>query len=300
MFSALSLVGVDGISFIAERDGENLKLNIWDMRASEILGERWLLFNRCIFCSGTLEPIEAFAETIGLNNYAKIKVPNIYRKENVKVYIVTGLTTRGEELIDEMAERYVKAIRDFLEIVQVNSAIFTASYRIQSRLFERGLSEEIEKLGYQMFVERRGVSGPESKDILEKFKEASKAGNGVLVAPIGGRFAEGADFPGEELQAIFLVGIPFEKPTTRTRLYIDYYSSIYGNEKGRFYAYILPALRRASQALGRAIRSLDDKAVLVLADNRYLGYLDILPDFIKDWHVKIHYTKIKTINTPWN
>ncbi len=299
MLSALSLEGIDGISFIAERDGDNLKLNIWDMRASEILADRWLLFHRCIFCSGTLEPIDAFAETVGLGNYVKIKVPNIYHEENVKVYILTGVTTRGEELSDEMADRYVNAISIFLQKVKVNSAIFTASYRVQSKLLNRGLKEKVEGIGYKMFIERRGMSGPESRSTLMKFKELGKSELSVLVAPIGGRFAEGADFPGEELEAIFLVGIPFEKPTTRTKLYIDYYKSLYGEDKGKLYAYILPALRRASQALGRAIRSIDDKAVLVLADDRYLGYLELLPDYVKEWYTKLHYSKISEIESPW-
>lgn len=299
MNSALSLIDVEGIAFIAERIGENLKLNIWDMRASEILSERWLLFRRCIFCSGTLKPIKAFADTIGLTGYQEILVPNIYDKNNISIYILNDVTTRGEELSFEMASRYVKSIINFLIKVKRNSAIFTASYRIQDALLSLGLKDKIENMGFKVFIEHKNMSGPKSREVLEKFKKTSLKGDGVLIAPMGGRFAEGADFPGGELESIFLVGIPFAKPSIKVKLYVEYYTKLYGDERGRFYAYVLPALRRASQALGRAIRSLEDKGVFILGDRRYLSYLEFLPQYVREWHRAISYAEVDSIKTPW-
>ncbi|HDO20956.1 MAG: ATP-dependent DNA helicase [archaeon GB-1845-036] len=299
MLKALSNIEVEGVAFIAEREENNLRLNLWDMRASEILGGRWPLFRKCIFCSGALEPIDAFAETVGLKNYMEIKVPNIYGRENIKVYIATGLSTRGEDLSDEMAGRYVETAKRFLARVKVNSAIFTASYRVQEKLLQYGLKSEAEGLGYKVFLEERGMSGPESNRILEMFKRRGVNEPSLLVAPIGGRFAEGADFPGEELQAILLAGIPFQRPTTRVKLYIEYYEKLYGEEKGKLYAYIIPAFKRAAQALGRAVRSLEDKAVLILADNRYIGYLHLLPEYVREWYRRIYYRRIGEIEVPW-
>ena len=299
MLNAVENTDTKGIAFIVSRENNNLYLHIWDMRSAEILSERWKHFRRCIFCSGTLEPIDAFAETIGLNQYSKISVPNIYARENVAIYLLEGLTTRGEELKSDMAKKYVETIRKFLKNIESNTAIFTASYRIQNELINFGLLSEIEKLGLQPFVEQKDLSGQSSRKILQDFKRASHKGIGVLIAPMGGRFAEGADFPGEELQAVFLVGIPFEKPTRKVQLYVDYYKELYGDEKGILYAYILPAIRRASQALGRAIRSPDDKAVLVLGDERYEKYKNLLPEYVEDWYIKIHYSMIEKIRIPW-
>jgi DNA excision repair protein ERCC-2 len=44
---------------------------------------------------------------------------------------------------------------------------------------------------------------------------------------------------------------------------------------------VLPALKRASQALGRALRSREDRAVFILGDERYALYIDFLPDYIQ-------------------
>lgn len=99
--------------------------------------------------------------------------------------------------------------------------------------------------------------------------------------------------------AVFLAGIPFDRPTVKTRLYIGYYERLYGEEKGRLYAYVIPALRRASQALGRALRSPRDKAVIVLGDYRYRRYMPLLPDYVAELARPILSEDLDSIELPW-
>jgi DNA excision repair protein ERCC-2 len=116
---------------------------------------------------------------------------------------------------------------------------------------------------------------------------------------MGGRFAEGADYPGEELMCVFLAGVPFEKPTTKTKLYIGYYQELYGEERGRLYAYVYPAIRRAAQALGRALRSPRDQAVLVLGDFRYRSYLNLMPDYVRELATEVSHDELDSVRLPW-
>jgi DNA excision repair protein ERCC-2 len=296
---ATSYEGERGVALIAEKIDGKIHLNIWDMRSSEILSNVWKKFRRVIFMSGTLSPIEAFAETIGVKNYKPISVPSPYDETNASVYIVKDLTTRGEELSQEMARKYVEAIGRVLERVKGNTAVFTASYRIQLKLLEAGLRETSQQKGYQVFVEKRDMSGQEAGEILQEFKKLADEGKGLLVAPMGGRFAEGIDLPGKELVCVFLAGIPFEKPTVKTNLYISYYEELYGEGKGRLYAYIYPALRKASQAIGRALRSPRDQAVIILGDHRYNNYLPLLPDYVRELRQEISHTELDHIQPPW-
>jgi len=291
--------GKRGVALIAEKIDGKIHLNIWDMRSSEILSNVWKKFKRVIFMSGTLSPIEAFAETIGVKNYKPISVPSPYDETNASVYIVKDLTTRGEELSQEMARKYVEAIGRVLERVKGNTAVFTASYRIQLKLLEAGLRETSQQKGYQVFVEKRDMSGQEAVEVLQEFKKLADEGKGLLVAPMGGRFAEGIDLPGKELVCVFLAGIPFEKPTVKTNIYISYYEELYGEGKGRLYAYIYPALRKASQAIGRALRSPRDQAVIVLGDHRYNNYLPLLPDYVRELRQEISHTELDHIQPPW-
>ena len=296
---ATSYEGEKGVALIAEKIDGKIHLNIWDMRSSEILSNVWKKFRRVIFMSGTLSPIEAFAETIGVKNYKPISVPSPYDETSASVYIVKDLTTRGEELSQEMAKKYVEAIGRVLERVKGNTAVFTASYRIQLKLLEAGLRETSQQKGYQVFVEKRDMSGQEAGEVLQEFKKLADEGKGLLVAPMGGRFAEGIDLPGKELVCVFLAGIPFEKPTVKTNLYISYYEELYGEGKGRLYAYIYPALRKASQAIGRALRSPRDQAVIVLGDHRYNNYLPLLPDYVRELRQEISHTELDHIQPPW-
>ncbi|MEM3608430.1 MAG: ATP-dependent DNA helicase [Candidatus Bathyarchaeia archaeon] len=279
---ALEGLGVDGVALTASREGEALAVEFTDMRTSELLGSLWREFRSCIFCSGTLKPLEAFAEIVGLKDYVGRVFPSPYSERNLITLITRGLSTRGEELTDDMALRYLDALEGFMASLRVNLAVFTSSYRVQRKLLDRGLRDLAEKYGRRIYVEEQGLRGDEGRKILEGFKaSASDERKGMLVAVMGGRFAEGADYPGEQLEAIFIVGMPFEKPTVKTQLYIEYYQRLYGEDKGRFYAYTLPALKRASQAMGRALRSKEDRAVLVLGDWRYRRYLELLPDYVQ-------------------
>lgn len=281
--SVLENLGTDGIVFLASKlKRRNLTVEMWDMRASEILGAVWKNFNRCVFCSGTIKPIDSFAEIIGLQEYSGKVFSNPFAGKNAPSFITEDLTTEGEELKAGMARAYVTAIRKFISYFNVNIAIFSASYRIQDTLLEYGLEDAVEKNGRRFFLEQQGMPGKFSKKMLDDFKACGYDGDkGVLCATMTGRYAEGADFPGKELEGIFLVGIPFDRLTTRTKLYLEYYQKVYGKEKGVFYGYILPAVKRASQALGRALRSKEDRAVFILGDRRYKRFESLLPDFIQ-------------------
>ncbi len=269
----------DGVILIATKNNKNLTLEKFDMRCAQIMRDKWNMFDSCIFCSGTLEPIEGFCEVVGIDNYSKKTIPSPYTEENAQTLITRGLTTAWKFFDSRMAAKYVSAIKSFLS-QDKNLAVFSASYRIQNELMQNGLKEAIEEHNKKLFLETQNSGGETAKKILEGFKRSA---NGVLVATATGRFAEGADFPGSELEGIFLVGIPFDKISVKTKAFIDYYKKIYGNEKGQHYAYIVPAFRRVSQTLGRALRSKNDKAVFVLGDERYAHkrFFRLLPDYIR-------------------
>jgi len=50
---------------------------------------------------------------------------------------------------------------------------------------------------------------------------------------------------------------------------IQYFKRKFGKD-GEFIAYTLPAINKAAQALGRVLRTPDDRGVLILGDSRFL------------------------------
>lgn len=298
----LDNLNIKGIEFLARKERNTLILEVYDMRSAEILGERWEEFKGCVFCSGTLKPIRAFATTAGLKKTKSISVGSFYDSQKIISFTPSGLTTKGKTLNDKMARQYVDSLVEFSKKIDSNVAAFSSSYRIQRRLIEEGLKERIEDQGRKFYRERMGMDGNLAREILDDFKrESDKDDQGFLCATANGRFAEGADFPGKELEGIFLVGIPFDRMSVRTELYLDYYQETYGNKKGMYYGYIVPALRRASQALGRVLRSENDRGIFVCGDERYgdRRFFRLLPDYIRHNNKPTKYGRIGKDIEPW-
>lgn len=268
-----------GVAFIKFKEKNQYAFEIWDMRASEVLRRIWRLFSAKVLMSGTLKPFKAFAEIVGIDSYVSTTGYFPVPRENVLALILENVTTRGEELPEDMIIRYIDYLERLLGSMSVNTAIFFASYRIMSILLP-GLLDSLQRIGKHILIEKEGMRGDEAKRFLRELTERK---NSVLLANVAGRFAEGVDLPGETLEGIIVVGIPFERLTVRTTIYMEYYKEIYGIEKGVYYSYILPALRKVAQAMGRAIRSPKDRAIIIAADERFAEKrnLELLPEFFR-------------------
>jgi len=282
---ALSVAGVKGTAFIESPEA----FEVFDMRSAEILKNIWGRFRNVVLVSGTLKPIKAFTETVGIKRHVAEEIPSF--ASNVFSFITHGVTTRGKNIKKVFLERYRMLIHNFFAYPG-NVAVFNASYRIQAEL-EKFFYEAAELHNKKLFMEDGSMRGDEAATFIEKFKQ--KKGN-VLVAPMGGRFGEGVDFPGASLEGILLIGIPFERLSLKTRLRNKYYEQLYGR-KGRDYAYVIPAFRRASQAIGRAIRAPEDFGFFVMADERYANpaHFEMLPDYVQRNSRSIHYSNFPLV-----
>ncbi|MCL4363505.1 DNA repair helicase, partial [Candidatus Marsarchaeota archaeon] len=85
---------------------------------------------------------------------------------------------------------------------------------------------------------------------------------------MGGSLSEGIDYENNSIKGIVIVGIPLTKPDLELSARIEYINRRFSG-KGSEYTYTIPAIIRAIQAAGRAVRSENDKAVIVLMDRRY-------------------------------
>ena len=92
---------------------------------------------------------------------------------------------------------------------------------------------------------------------------------GVLFAVCGGKWSEGLDYRGEMLSGAMVVGLPLAPFNEVRKMIISYFRKKFGDE-GEFISYTLPAINRAQQALGRVLRTPEDRGVLVLSEGRFL------------------------------
>jgi len=228
--------------------------------------------------SGTMSPLDAYAEMLGFGSDAvKATFQNPFARKNRLGLIVSGLDTSFQNRSKSTFARMVDHCVAVADVTPSNTGIFTSSYSVGKSLIDAGLEKHLRR---KLFVEKPGMKGVENDKLIDDFRKQGDRGGAVLLGVQGGRNSEGGDFPGTTMESVVVVGVPYAKPTPRMESQIRYYDSRF-NQKGRDYAYVLPALTRAIQAAGRPVRRLDDKGVIVLLDQRF--GTPYLSRFIPSW-----------------
>lgn len=263
--------------YITKAGSESTKLEIVSLDPRDILLPILDQIYSSISISGTLEPIHYYSDIIGLpETSVELSLPSPFPKRNILVLTIENLSTKGSSRTMDMYKRYVSRCIEAIGAIPKNVGVFSASYDVLEGLLKAGLSEQI--TSKKVFTEVRGKSSLENDRMLAQFKLSSQKQGGVLLGVCGGRNAEGEDFPGDLMNGVILCGIPFARPTPRVKALIDYYG---GSQRGKDYAYNMPAFRRANQAAGRPIRTLTDKGVIILLDYRY--NLPYYKKFLSNW-----------------
>ncbi len=257
--------------------GESIKCEIVSLDPKSILQPLISKVFASISISGTLEPIHYYSDIIGLpENSVELSLPSPFPPENILVLTMQNLSTRGASRTADMYEKYIERCIEAVEAIPRNVGIFAASYEVLDGLLKNKIEKRIAHKKF--FFEKKDLTSNENDQMIAKFKLCSQKEGGVLLGVCGGRNAEGEDFPGDLMNGVILCGIPFAKPTTRIKALIDYYG---GGQKGKDYAYNMPAFRRANQAAGRPIRTLTDRKVIILLDYRYT--LPFYKKFLSPW-----------------
>jgi DNA excision repair protein ERCC-2 len=237
-----------------------------------------------ISMSGTMQPLNAYAEVVGMNTSLGEAFSSPYNKDSFLVLCTPKLHTKGggRKMTSGMQKLYVNRIMEVIANTDGNTGIFCSSYDIL-RALESPLSQEIDKLGKFLFMEQEHKASYLNDKQIREFKTHGNLGGAVLLGVMGGRNSEGQDFPGKEMSSVCIVGVPFAHWNIRTKLEIQYYERAFPR-KGRLYAYTIPAIRRAAQAAGRVIRSLKDRGIIIFMDERYMNrvYHQFLPKWLRE------------------
>jgi DNA excision repair protein ERCC-2 len=219
-----------------------------------------------IVMSGTLQPLEAYARITKLpENTIKRIVPSPFPKEHVLSLVCLGVTTAMDKRIPTMYRTIIKRINEVVQNTPANTGIFTASFGVLNALVTEGIEKALPK---PLYRERRGMTSKTNEKLVSEFKARAKRGGAVFLGVQGGRTSEGVDFPSNQMNSVIVVGVPYAEPTPRVRAQIEYYEKRFP-QLGREYGYILPAMKKASQAAGRPIRTLEDKGAIIFMDYRF-------------------------------
>jgi ATP-dependent DNA helicase DinG len=223
-----------------------------------------------IFTSATLavgEGFEHFATRLGLEDYAALRLDSPFDfARHTLLYHPPGLP-------DPAAPGYTMALLDaalpVLEASRGRAFLLFTSYRALREAEERLAG----RLDYPLLVQ-----GAAPKTVL--LREFRASGNAVLLGTAS--FWEGVDVRGEALSCVIIDRLPFAAPgdpVLQSRI-----ESLRQRGDDPFLQYQLPqAVIALKQGVGRLIRDVTDRGVLMLCDPRLLSkfygrvFLDSLP-----------------------
>jgi DNA excision repair protein ERCC-2 len=219
-----------------------------------------------IIMSGTLQPLEAYARITRLpENTVQCVVPPPFPKEHILPLVCLGVSTAMEKRTPAMYQTIIERISEVVQNTPANTGVFTASFGVLNALIAEGLEHALDK---RLFHERRGMSSKVNEKIVAEFKACGEGDGAVFLGVQGGRTSEGVDFPGDQMNSVVIVGVPYAEPTPRVKAQISYYETCFP-KLGREYGYVLPAMKKASQAAGRPVRTLEDRGAIVFLDYRF-------------------------------
>jgi DNA excision repair protein ERCC-2 len=252
--------------YVSKRGVPTAKLEIVALDPSRITAPVFSSVYSNVVMSGTLQPLDAYAKITKLpDNTIKCVVPSPFSKEHVLPLISCAVTTAMERRTPEMYAKIVKRLEEIVHHTPANTGIFAASFEVLNALLNAGLEEA---LGKPLFNERRGMSSKENEKMVAEFKAYADGDGAVLLGVQSGRSSEGVDFPGNQMNSVAIVGIPYAEPTPKVKAQINYFEKCFPN-MGREYGYVIPAMKKASQAAGRPIRTLEDVGAMIFLDYRF-------------------------------
>ena len=275
-FSAvLSMLGPD-FTCVVERRAAGIRLGLVCLDPARALGPVFRAAHSTILLSATLTPPEAIERVLGLerDRTSSISLPPPFPPENRKVMIVSSVRTTFKAR-EKNYERIARLLADMSDAHPGNDLVLFPSYR-----FLAAVSELMPETRSKLLVQRPDSSHFERQRLLEALS-APPPGGTLLFAVSGGMYAEGVDYPGELLSAVFVVSPALPQVSFERELLRRYFDE--REEAGFDYAYLQPGMTRVVQAAGRLIRSEKDRGVIALVCARFLEepYASRLP---RDWY----------------
>jgi chromosome transmission fidelity protein 1 len=161
-------------------------------------------------------------------------------------------------------------IANYTKTVPNGIVVFFPSYKYLKVVYEHwkatGISTRIEKQK-TIFLESNEQK-ENTEDILTKYSDCIKSGRGaLLLAIVGGKLGEGINFSDELGRMVIMIGLPFANIKSPELIEKMKFLDKQGQSGSEYYENI--CMKQVNQCIGRAIRHLNDYAVIVLLDQRY-------------------------------
>jgi len=252
-----------------EQDGAQ-SIKILCLDAAKFVGAALEESVGTVAMSATLEPFEFYQTLLGFDPHRtdRLHVPSPFPAENRLVISIDDVDTtyrRRSAYYDAIAHKIAR-----LAPRGRNSLILFPSYR-----FLQAVSDRLPPVPHIVLAQAQGSTDQEQEELLSALASGTPH---LVLAVLGGIFAEGVDYPGDMLSQVIVVSPGLPQFNLERELLKAYYQQ--HHEHAFSYAYLIPGMTRVVQAAGRLIRSDQDRGVIVLICRRFQDprYARLLPE----------------------
>ncbi len=250
-FIKLSELYTNGHTFlISKTGGLGVSIEIHCIDPSYLFTKQLLKSKSHIFFSATLNPIEFYSNLMLENReYGVVNIPSPFDPKKLKLIIRSDIKTTYRE-----RGRYYWEIAQGIESVigckKGNYITYFPSYSF--------MNEVLQHMSSDVHLQESSMNEGERTEYIKAFDTKSSV---LSFAIMGGVFGEGIDLIGSRLIGVIIVGVGLPQ--------ISYEGDLLKKTFNYNYAYTFPGFAKVMQAVGRVIRTDEDRGIAILMDSRF-------------------------------
>ena len=231
--------------------------------------------------SGTLYPPKMYADLLGIGQAKTTsrQYESPFASQRRPIVVAKDVTTRYQDRSYDNTQRIRAHIQALCDSSPGHVAVFTPSYSMLNEYIGEGNFR-----GVVVRMEDRTWSKQDVDQLLDMLENEKQAGRKILLSGVfGGRLSEGIDYHNGLLDAVACIGIPNPPPSIHQKALRTYIEGRFGRANAWRYASTQPAINSILQAMGRPIRSIADRALILLLDKRNTDrtYIECYPRDIR-------------------
>jgi len=260
---------------ILKREGSHCILHRFCVDPSADLLHSWSKARATLFFSATLSPEKYHRRLLGVPPSSRcLRLESPFETNQWQVLVHKGIETTYRRR-EATYKKVVESLQTMVQGQPGNYLVFFPSYDYLEAIHHLWLKADPAK-SIITRLQTPDMTLEERQQFLKSFT-SKPHGTQLGFAIMGGIFGEGIDLAGSRLIGVTVVGVGLPQIGLERDLIRDYFENLEGD--GFDFAYTYPGFNRVMQAVGRLIRSPEDRGLALILDQRYgqESYRQLIP-----------------------
>ncbi|MCR4955394.1 MAG: ATP-dependent DNA helicase [Lachnospiraceae bacterium] len=251
------------------------KIKLYCIDTAAVLQRRIDMARSTVYFSATLLPIRYYKSMLSEEEDAyAVYAKTAFLRQQSEIFVATDVSSKYTRRGTKEYMRIAAYIQNAVKAKAGHYMVFFPSYK-----FMRDVYEVMPKEDMEILLQESAMTEEEREAYLNRFGE-EETGTVVGFCVMGGIFSEGIDLRGNQLIGAIIVGTGLPQISNERDVLKNHYDE--KGQDGFQYAFRYPGMNKVLQAAGRVIRTLNDKGVILLLDERFhqREYRELFP---REW-----------------